>query len=220
MVINGLILYLDAANDRSYSGTGSSWLDLSKSQQTATLTNGPTFNTQNGGSILLDGSNDFILCQSSGTNIFTNQTSYTVSFWLRETTYDGFGSVVLSSAGASNLFLQITSSAAYIGILGAVNNYLTLPLSLSTLTLNKITNFVFVKDGNTAYLYINDVRYTFPGTANFNFVGTDNTFNIGKYTSGGFELTGNLYSVSIYNRALSVTEVSQCYNTTKKRFGL
>ena len=58
--IEGLILSLDAANTNSYSGSGTTWTDISGKGTNATLTNGPTFNSGNIGSIALDGTNDYL----------------------------------------------------------------------------------------------------------------------------------------------------------------
>ena len=59
IVTDGLVLCYDAANDRSYPNTGTTWTDLAGSND-GTLTNGPTFDTTNGGSIVFDGTNDRI----------------------------------------------------------------------------------------------------------------------------------------------------------------
>ena len=59
IVTDGLVLYLDAANNRSYPGTGTTWSDLVGSNN-GTLNNGPTFSGANGGSIVFDGSDDYI----------------------------------------------------------------------------------------------------------------------------------------------------------------
>ncbi len=55
LVTSGLVLCLDAANKLSYPGSGTSWYDLSGNNYNGTLTNGPTFNNGNGGSIVFDG---------------------------------------------------------------------------------------------------------------------------------------------------------------------
>ena len=60
IITDGLVLYLDAANTKSYPGSGTTWRDLSKSQLNGTLTNGPTFNSSNGGSIVFDGVDDYV----------------------------------------------------------------------------------------------------------------------------------------------------------------
>ena len=69
IVKDGLILDLDAANRYSYPGTGTTWTDLSGNGNSATLLNGPTFDSANGGSIVFDGSNDY--APISGPNFFT-----------------------------------------------------------------------------------------------------------------------------------------------------
>jgi hypothetical protein len=217
IITDGLVLYLDASNTRSYVSGSTIWNDLSRGGNTGTLVNGPTFNSGNGGSIVFDGVDDYVISSNPTSNIFSNLPSFTVSFWVKETTYAGNGSVLISSQGTNDIFLQIQSNSAYIG---TINNYLTLPLSLFNLTLNKISNMVFVKDNNVAFFYLNTTQYTFPGISNFTFMGSNNSINIGKYTSSGFEFTGNLYSTSIYNRALSATEILQNYNATKTRFGI
>jgi len=217
IVTDGLVLYLDAANTKSYVSGSTIWTDL-VGINNGTLTNGPTFNSANGGSIVFDGVDDFVLTTNPTSNILSNLSSYTVSFWVKINSYGGNGSVLLSSSGTNNLFIQAQSAAVYIGVIGSSNNYLTLSISMSTLTLNKISNMVWVKDSNTAYFYLNSIRYTFPGTANFNFIGSDNTLNIGKYVSSGFNLPGNIYNTQIYNRTLSSQEVLQNYNATKGRY--
>ena len=60
VVTDGLVLCLDAASRESYPGSGTVWTDLAGSNN-GTLTNGPTFNSANGGSIVFDWSNDHIL---------------------------------------------------------------------------------------------------------------------------------------------------------------
>lgn len=81
---NGLILYLDAANTKSYSGSGVNWDDLTVNQNGSTLTNGPTFSSSNLGIISFDGTNDY--------SEITNKTSllefqptqpYSVFVWFR-----------------------------------------------------------------------------------------------------------------------------------------
>ena len=61
IVRNGLVLYLDAANPKSYPGSGTTWKDLSGNGNNGTLVNGPTFNSANGGSIVFDGTNDYVI---------------------------------------------------------------------------------------------------------------------------------------------------------------
>ena len=59
IVTNGLVMYLDAANPKSYISGSTKWNDLSGNNNHATLANGPTFSSSNGGVIVFDGSNDY-----------------------------------------------------------------------------------------------------------------------------------------------------------------
>ena len=59
IVTDGLVLCLDAANKRSYPGTGTNWGDLSSNNFDGTLTNNPTFVSDQGGSYFqFDGTDD------------------------------------------------------------------------------------------------------------------------------------------------------------------
>ena len=54
IITDGLVLALDAASPRSYPGTGTTWYDVSGYGNNGTLTNGPTFDSGNGGSIVFN----------------------------------------------------------------------------------------------------------------------------------------------------------------------
>ena len=62
IVRDGLVFAVDAANPTSYPGSGTIWKDQTVNQNNGTLTNGPTFDSGNGGSIVFDGSNDYVDC--------------------------------------------------------------------------------------------------------------------------------------------------------------
>ena len=55
LVTKGLVLALDAASPKSYPGSGTTWSDLTGNNLNATLFNGPTFSTDNFGTIVFDG---------------------------------------------------------------------------------------------------------------------------------------------------------------------
>ena len=72
IVTDGLVLCLDAASKRSYPGAGTTWTDL-KGGNNGTLTNGPTFDADNGGSIVFDGSDDYVNCGNGSDFSITEQ---------------------------------------------------------------------------------------------------------------------------------------------------
>ena len=78
-ITSNLILHLDAGNTSSYPGTGTTWTDLSGNGYNGTLTNGPTYDSNNQGSIVTDGSNDFILIGTvAGTGTSTQSQTYEI----------------------------------------------------------------------------------------------------------------------------------------------
>jgi len=82
VVTNGLVLALDAGISRSYSGIGTTWTDLSGNGKNATLINGPTYSSANGGSIVFDGSNDYAEISNASTlGGFTGD--FSIEFWFK-----------------------------------------------------------------------------------------------------------------------------------------
>ena len=77
--MDGLVLCLDAANTRSYPGSGTTWADLSGNGNSGTLTNGPTYSSANGGFLSFDGTNDYVDLGQS--NKFAS-TNLTLDVWL------------------------------------------------------------------------------------------------------------------------------------------
>ena len=75
IVRNGLVLYLDAANKKSYPATGTTWFDLSGNGRNGTLTNGPTYDGQ---SIVFDGIDDSSTANLTGV---TNFSALTINVW-------------------------------------------------------------------------------------------------------------------------------------------
>ena len=89
IVENGLVLCLDAANKLSYPRTGTSWTDLSGNSYNGTLTNGPTFNAGNLGSIVFDGVDDYVDTVNTGTTFQFSNTTFTLSLWVKTNAVSG-----------------------------------------------------------------------------------------------------------------------------------
>lgn len=79
-ITSGLVLYLDAANQKSYSGSGTTWADLSGNNYTNTLRNSPTFSGDNGGSITFNGSTQYT---DSSVGLINPTTNWTVNVWYK-----------------------------------------------------------------------------------------------------------------------------------------
>jgi hypothetical protein len=80
VVTDGLVLYLDASNPKSYIGSGTTWNDLKKVND-GTLTNSPVFDSEVKGNIMFDGVNDFVNLNS--TVSVDNSNGWTSSAWYK-----------------------------------------------------------------------------------------------------------------------------------------
>jgi len=226
IVRDGLVLWLDANDKTSYPGSGISWRDLSKSGINGTLTNGPTFNSGNGGSIVFDGTNDYV---NLGTNInFSNYTNgFTIGFWvkiLNITQTNRYLFSKLTDVSSDNQFSVIYGYVAntyelYGGVGGAGANQ-TIRTN-SQISVNDTNwHFLYYTVGSTTIGYLDSVvkfTNTYPSLT---FVSSTNNNIISSFN--GLQNFGNLSlaNMVLYNRILSTTEVTQNYNATKTRFGL
>lgn len=222
IVLNGLVLWFDAGVSDSYPAGGTVWRDLASSNN-GTLTNGPTFSSGNGGSILFDGSDDFVL---AGPIPFTGTSTVSVSWgiWVKPSSTAG-NIMSMSSTnpqGGWNMPPIAASGQKFRGKIWS-NNYL---FSTSTYTLNTWYYVVLVFDysAGAQRFYVNGVlqdsqtgiSYSSSGSNNYIFLGQSNP---GADNTGMF--AGNISNFHIYgNKALTPTEILQNYNAMKGRFGL
>ena len=95
-VEDGLVFCVDAANKRSYPGTGTTWTDLT-GENNGTLTNGPTFSSDNRGSIEFDGSDDHVLLD----NDIVLGTASSITVWVRDLGSTG----IIAGSSNSNYLL-------------------------------------------------------------------------------------------------------------------
>ncbi len=217
IVRNGLVLNLDAANIRSYPGSGTNWTDLNGTGTTLTLQNGPTYSSTDSGSILFDGVNDFASTATSLVNR-TNGQEITVSCWIKPTRNAGQYSIICtnrsSDASVYNwIFYQHTNDGA-ISFHGSAQNKSSYVPALNTWV--NVTNTVTAAGVST--LYVNGVStYIVTG---YTYGGVPSRLAIGSNNGASEPFQGNISQVSIYNRALTQAEILQNYNALKGRYGL
>ena len=214
LVTNGLILELDAANSKSYSGTGNTWIDLSGNGNNGTLTNGPTYSTSNNGSIVLDGVNDFISLPY--TSLINSATTFTIDVWFKSNTISNEQVLfsTSSSTGPTGWHVEIYQSKIIMQV------YPGGSYTFSTQTLNSSTIYnvsVTYNSGNINY-YING---TPAGTASYTFTPSNVNPAIGTFTySNNYYFGGNIYNTKFYNIALTSEQVLQNFNALRSRFGV
>jgi len=225
IVTDGLVLCYDAANKRSYPGTGTTWTDISagfsdslvsrSAADNGTLTNGPTFDTTNGGSIVFDGTNDRISIPIASLPAPNNSGNFTYEAVVK---FDSLGWRTIFSqdagSGTGRIFLGVhgTNSKLVTFITGAVKQP-----SFAALSTNTIYHVALGISGTNIYIGLNGV-WDSVNTASFSYSGTGD-INIGcEPNAAGSFLDGNVYSVRIYNRFLQDSELYENYRTIKGRY--
>jgi hypothetical protein len=222
IITSGLILHLDAANNKSYSGSGNIWFDLSGNNNNGTLTNGPIFNSSNGGNIVFDGTNDEINCgnQSTNPNNLISVTCFTKSSIISN--YQPLVARVASDYTYINGFELTISNSKVRAILRGPSGGSALSLLGNTNLLSNIWYMLsFTWNNNTCRVYVNDKQDNFqtPGVAPTLQLDSVSNLLIGKRATGD-TLSGNIAQVCLYNRELSANEIRQNYNALKGRFNL
>ena len=224
---SSLVLELDAADRNSYPGSGTTWRDLTANNNTGSLTNGPTFSSANLGSIVFDGTNDYVDTVNTGTTFQFANVTFTVSLWIKTSATSG---VIISkgaTASTAGWMFQFDSAGTVSGTTKGSDGTNTYNRS-STATVNNNTwrNIVAVYTTNTTTLgsnttsiYIDGVLSNGTGTlGGLVYATTTDTIQIGRRPTGAY-WSGSVSNIQIYNRALSATEILQNYNATKSRFG-
>jgi hypothetical protein len=214
VVTNGLTLYLDGSKKASYSGSGSTWTDLTGSDNNATLVNSPTFSTNNGGYFTLASASSQYMTVS-GTPL--NPSSYTKSLWfyLNSSTDNNLLSYDDGSATGHYMFLAGTNRI-YCGH----TSWTGFPSTFQTTgTISNSTWYNVAVTFNTTdgmKVYINgslDSTYTAQKTAP-----ATGAIRIGSYSAGGNLLNGRIGKVLCYNRSITASEVLQNYNVTRSLY--
>ena len=208
MVTDGLVLYLDASNTKSYVSGSTRWNDISTGGNNGTLINGPTFNSANGGNIVFDGTNDFVSGSCTTVNANVGMTTF---IWVR-TSITSPQVFFSHTSGANNGFRLEIDGGQFLLTFGGVANY----PSGNGVSDGNWKQLAVTTVGTTGRIYINGNLVASPTVGTMQ--GTPNQFVISGSTIRF--LNGNVASVILYNRDLSAAEVLQNYNATKSRFGL
>jgi hypothetical protein len=216
IVTDGLVLNLDAANVKSYPGSGTVWNDLVRNNN-GTLINGPTFDPSNGGSIVFDGINDYV--DISTTPNLTNP--LTICAFINTSLITGSNQVIYGpSANGQDNWLSISNNRAQIFAtqLSDINNFsITGTTVIQSNIWYHITGIV---NDNIIQIYINGVFEAVSSAQAFTVGGWNSTARIGQRATGQSHFNGKIAYLQGYNRALSAQEVLQNYNATKTRYGL
>ena len=212
IVTSGLTLCLDAGNPRSYPGSGTTWRDVSGTGTIGTLTNGPTFNSANLGSIVFDGIDDFATASNS-TSIDSFTTGMTINVWTKiNAGFANFDGIITKTNGTGTngwAFFYSNNNVRFY-----VNSTATAAISSFTTADTIPVNWTCIYNGANVILYKNGILNNVGASLTASVSNSNGTMQL------GLNMPVNLYNASIYNRALSANEVLQNFNATRNRFGV
>jgi hypothetical protein len=225
VVDSGLVLYLDAGNDISYPGSGTTWRDLSGENNNGTFENQTTYSSSNGGSIVFDGVNDRVFCLDNDS--LDLSTLFTISLWIKRV-----GDAPLQTEevllhkesggipyGGYILSVDRTTLLPSVRIRSSTNSTDTL-IGTNSISSTNWNHIVCTYNSTTLQLYQNG-NSNGSKTSSVTSIGNVITnLSIGGLAFNGYSWNGNIAQVSIYNRALSAAEVQQNFNALRSRYGI
>lgn len=209
MVTDGLVLCLDAANPRSYPGTGTTWSDLSGNGNDATAVNTPTFSSSLNGIFAVDGASDYFTTSYNVDQ--SGPLEYTCCAFAKLNTISSGRRHILSTdnagydwslgAGDASKFMTFTGN----GVLGGANQDLLWHMHTA------------VWGNPTTYLYMDGNLMAQAATG---YDASNNPTYIAKNPGFNEYWNGDIGIVLLYDRALSEAEIKQNFEATRSRYGI
>ena len=207
IVTDGLKVCFDAANPKSYPGSGTTWYDLSGNDNHGTLLNSPTFNSDKGGCFVFDGTNDRIS--------FTLVATKTVCFWGRLASgFADLAALVASSANGDGSLRVRSEGDGRFRSPGDTNDFQKSGYA-SQLMMNGEANLA-VSNGNLVVPHGRTMLQDYYVGA----LGPGRGLRTISHDFMSRRYKGRVYAVLLYNRHLTFSELLQNYHAFKGRFGL
>jgi len=249
IVSDKLEVCVDAANTKSYPGSGTSVTDISHHGRDLTLVNGAAINTGTDGvvSFIFDGTDDHATFSTSINSVISQHKDCSFSIWVR--IHDDEDNTIIAHPKlftATPFILwydfEQTGTALNTGgsdVGGGTDKVLSVMITDSAAEFRYTTednvlqnmngllpwyNICVVLDpsNNKFYTYVNgELKALFNSSSCDGIKSSSSNFNLGFGTSGGAStLNGNIAQFSVYSKALSQSEVYQNYLALKGRFGI
>jgi hypothetical protein len=214
IITNGLVLNLDAGNAASYSGTGTTWTDLSGNGNNGTLVNGTGYSSSNGGTMVFDGINDRV----SISQTINLGDVFTFDIWFKPNSYNSMISSEINYMNGGYIMYIPNSSTIYSS--PANGAYTASPnMNLST---NTWVNISIVRNSTSYKWYKNGqlIGTSSIGQPAVNAIPNNFLSTIGSSKQGSYPFNGNISNIQVYNTLLSDSEISINFNALKSRYGL
>lgn len=226
IVRSGLLLSLDAANVKSYPGSGTAWNDLSGNQNTATLTGSPTYSSNNNGIFTFDGSTMYARISKSLTQLSIGNTYSFETVAKRSATCNG--QIICGWQGYNGGIIilgdKLYASDWYSNGAGGwnvitVDSVITTQINTWYHSVTTFNALGFMR------IYVNGVLAGSADVSSF----TASSGNVWYRTSppviagdnyAGYRFPGSVALGRFYNTELSAAQVAQNFNAQRGRFGI
>ncbi len=215
---SNLKLHLDASNNSSYGGSGTTWSDLTSNSNNGTISGANFLSTTNGGVFEFDGNND-----SVQVNTLAGITNYnfTMSIWVNTTDtlayYVSFRDPIYITFGS-----VYSSNSVGMGIYDGTNQYFINNTAMQSIDDGKWHHVVLTHNGTNLVGYIdgNIIATVSTGTTTHHSGGTNHN-RIGMRGDGvstTYDFNGKVAQFRIYNKALTAQEVITNYRATQGNY--
>ncbi len=228
VVTSGLLLYLNATDGNSYSGTGTAWTDLSGNAYNGTLINSPTFSNSYVSNFAFNYSNNYVT--TTGMESYSYTSGITICVWHKNgggtAAYRGIVTNGVSDDRIGGFEFRYGRESYTGGTNNGTSLYFNITNSSSTTT-GIITNapvsqwhfYSGTYDNTTLKTYLDGALFTSSAHSSGGQLKTKTGSTIIGVSPGTAEyLDGNLSIVMIYNRPLTSTEIIQNYQATREKF--
>ena len=219
IVTDGLIVYLDASNPNSYPRSGTTFNNLASNLYSGSLVGNTTYTSSNNGSMNFDGNGDYISVNNINGSGISSQ--FTLNFWIKNTNagvvapfiYSGLIDRIGGASSNNNRFLINSSFTRFLLQITPIGGSNT-DVSSNTFTSiqNQITMCSVTYSSSLTSFYINGSSVGTSTVLSGSITSGSNASTIGWGSNTGYFFSGSIYSIQVYNRALSQSEIQQNYN--------
>ena len=224
IVVDGLVLCLDAANRRSYPGSGTTWTDLSGNGNNGTLVNGVGYSGDNLGSLSFDGVDDHITIPYNAS--LKPATAITMeAFCYIQNNGTSWTSLIQYPINSSSHTSPFFDWAIYLNM-----SFRTLHTRIdgeqvsspnNVWNFNEWTYVAITFENQSVKYYVNGASVGSSSVTKTSITyDANNPVYIGKNASGNEPFEGKLGSMRVYNRTLTASEIQQNFNALRGRFGI
>ena len=222
IIKSGLVLLLDAANSKSYPGSGTTWTDLSGNGNNGTNAN-MTFESLNGG--IFDFATNSVSTIPNSDSLNSPVTGLTIEAVVK---FNGNSADFIFEKGNVNTQYSLFSHGSDIVFRtfhdgdGGYNSLIIQKTSAAPPLLNGVYNHIIgTWNGSTKRIYVNGNSIA-SSSKSGNLVTTSAGAAVGRFggTSSGYFFDGKIAKVAVYNQGLTQEQVRQNFQAIRERFGI